>query len=134
MPITTEECLQAQCGVPVCDEMQAYCAETGQVGSRACVDPECAPFRGNIPGCTLPQMPRPTSMLLPTIVTAPHYPEGTALTPEMLNQKLPSIIDRTPVEMEPEPCTFAQWVEANPLLALFGLVGVSFLIKGVVRN
>lgn len=50
------------------------------------------------------------------------------ITPQDLNQRLPSIVDNTPMVMPASIDGVSQWVIANPLMAGALLLGAAFLV------
>ena len=55
-----------------------------------------------------------------------------AITPEYLNQRLPSIVNPAPVDLGPPPCGggIGGWVSANPGLAAAGLLLLAWMAWG----
>jgi hypothetical protein len=123
----------------------------GPLGGRYCDDPVCAPFKEAIltsgwgqgleccveeggtwnanNTCTMPSM---TTATMPTVTgTAAKVaaPQAPALTPTLLTQKLPSIVNPAPAVLAPA-CSddFATWVNNNALLVMGGLGLLAYLI------
>lgn len=122
------DCVPYQCGAdPSNQAARMWCSYNGQVGSRPCTDPACAPFLSQIPACTLPQIPATPAPVIPT------------LTPANIVQPLPDITQT----LMPQPMTVPDcslWcvlngaIAANPLVATIVLAGVAFAIwKGSKR-
>lgn len=83
------------------------------------------PMLPGVPNFTSAQMPNMTGTAQGA-ADAPVQPP--AITPEYLNQRLPSIIDTTPLTMAPQCDPVSQWVMDNPVLAMGLLVGAYALL------
>jgi len=85
-------------------------------------------------------MPRPTTMTMPSLPATSQALHGgvsgvgamdTGLTPDLLVQRLPSIVNPDPVVPNPGCSAFEQWVADYPFMAAMGLVAVAyFTMKG----
>ena len=82
-------------------------------------------------GGTLPVMPGTpnfTSAQMPSMTTtanaaAPTTAQPPAITPQYLNQRLPSIVSNVPMDMTQNDCDpVSQWVNENPMLAIGALI------------
>lgn len=95
--------------------------------------------------CTLPSnavviptaapMPSITPTVMPSVTdTANNIPATPTpqLSPTILAQKMPSIVNPAPAQVAPPPCPndFATWINANPVLAIAGLAGLAYLLLG----
>lgn len=67
------------------------------------------------------------SVTLTANATTPS-PQPTALTPQSMLQRLPSIIQPAPVDLAPPCDTFATWVSNNGLLVGVGMAVVAWLM------
>lgn len=90
-------------------------------------------LKNMMPGFTPADLPKPTSMTMPSLVatantTIPSTPEQ--LTPMALNQRLPSIVNQTPMNMAPLCDPFAQFISQNMLLVGAGLALAAIMIFG----
>lgn len=84
---------------------------------------------GYLPSPAIPQavMPAPTTMIMPgMVVTAQTIAPDPQpdLTPQDLLKPLPAIVDNQPVQIA-QCNSFAQWVDANPVMAGLLLVGLA---------
>lgn len=81
------------------------------------------------PGQT--HMPKMTPLVFPNVVAASNAGLGATeiMTPETINERLPSIVDSTPQQLLGTDCDpISQWVKENPLLAWGGLAVAAFLV------
>ncbi len=135
--------LLAPAGSPI----QLACTMAGYAGPRdSCADPTCKPYAAGMAAnglCvsnplvnsgTLP-MPQSTKAAMPTIAqtaTATQPAPQPALTPQDLNQKMPSIVNTSPAVMPQATCpdSFAAWVSSNPLIAAVGLAALAYAVFG----
>lgn len=84
---------------------------------------------GYVPSPIIPQqvLPTPTTMVMPGMVvtaqTVAPDPQPD-LTPQDLLKPLPSIVDNQPTQVA-QCNSFAQWVDANPVMAGLLLVGLA---------
>jgi hypothetical protein len=91
-------------------------------------------------GGAIPVTPAPpqfTTASMPTMqgtanaVTGNPQGQQPVLTPQWLNQHLPSIVDHTPMVKDSSPCDpVSQWVNDNPLLAGALLLTAGFMVFG----
>lgn len=126
----------------------------GPSGGRNCSDPVCKPFIPQIYAAGVSgqgieccvnqggiyqqdgscQMPSATKSTMPSITSTAQTvmpPQQPVLTPQSMAQRMPSIVNPTPVQIAP-PCSdpFATWVNDNMLLVGVGLVGLAWLVWG----
>lgn len=72
-------------------------------------------------------MPRAASFKLPSVKGISGVGDTTsAVTPTTVVQRLPSIVNPTPVDLSSTCDQFTAWVAANPGLALLGLATVAY--------
>jgi hypothetical protein len=97
----------------------------GEGRSTACEDPECAPYRAQVPGCNI---------VAPTVaVPNPPQPAPPAtLTVENVVQPLPSIAQADlPVAVSTDNscwCQLNQFISDNPIIAALILVGFGLAV------
>ena len=122
------DCMPFLCGAdPNNSAVRYWCSYWNQVQMPACEDPECAPYRAQVPGCNVvlptPQAPNPPQPVVPPVM----------LTPQSIVQPMPNITQpNTPVPL-PVPdtscwCNLNQWIEDNPILAGLVLVGFGLAV------
>jgi hypothetical protein len=131
-PATTQatqaQCLPFECGVdPTNSDVRYWCGFWGQIQTPACEDPQCAPYRAQVPGCNVvastPQIPNP-----PQPAVAP-----VMLTPQSIVQPMPNITQaNAPVPLPVSDgscwCQLNQWIDQNPILAGLILVGFGLAV------
>lgn len=89
---------------------------------------------------SLQPMPSATTASMPTMTGTANAAMGTngnvgttppAITPQYLNQRLPSIVNPAPAVI-PQDCQsgFAGWVSENPVIAVAGLAALAFMVWG----
>lgn len=126
------------CDDPVCKPYRAQILTSGWGQGLEC----CVQQGGNWVNnqCQMPStlptaapMPKATSMAMPSVTdTVNSNPPTPApvLSPALLVQKMPSIVNPAPMNVAPVPCSndFAQWVNDNPLIAVAGLAVVGYFL------
>lgn len=109
------DCIPYQCGADAGNQgARMWCSYYGQVGSRVCLDPACAPWRDQIPGCTLPY---------------PATQPPPILTPQNIVQPLPDIgamLSPVPV---PDP-ERSLWCDLNAAIAQHPFIALGVLVAG----
>lgn len=129
-PATQEQCVPFWCGAnPTNSDVRYWCGFWGRYGNIPCTSDQCAPYRSAAPNCNMvvptPQAPNPPQ---PTPAQAPP-----TLTPQNIIQPLPNItIANAPVPVQTESpscwCQVNDFINENPLMALFALAGVALLV------
>jgi hypothetical protein len=122
------------------------CSLAGYAGPRVCTDPVCKPYSSGMAANGLcvsnpltnsgaGPMPQSTAAAMPTMTntaTATQPAPQPALTPQDLNQKMPSIVNTSPAVIPQATCpdSFAAWISGNPLVAAIGLAALAYVVLG----
>ena len=136
-------CTQIQCGAITQDQagmdLLEACSTAGYVGVKGCSDPACSPYSSLMQanGMCASAAPMPSPIPMPSATTAkmPSITQSVASMPVVtqvgMSQRMPQIVNPTPAVIQ-APCgdAFAQWVNANPLLAVGALAVLAYVMLG----
>jgi hypothetical protein len=130
-PATAAQCAPYQCGI---DQSNAaaifWCGFWGQEafgGAQPCSSPACAPYKAQIPGCSI-IAPTPLAPFVPT--PTPDFPPPV-LTPVNIVQPLPDITQpNTPVAISDTSCwcSLNEAIRDHPVLAVLALAAGTMLM------
>lgn len=126
-PATSEQCLPFECGAdPGNSDVRYWCEFWNQVQTPSCIDPQCAPYRSQIPACNI-------IASTPAVPNPPQPSPPAALTVQNIVQPLPSIAqaDLPVAASVPDNscwCQINQFLSDNPVIAALILVGFGMAV------
>ena len=131
---TYAQCLPYMCGADSANmPAKMWCSYFGRAQALACSDPNCAPYRDQSPGCSLPQVPAALPFL-----PAPPPPQLPTLTPQNIVSPIPYTPVPEPVAVPVRECS--PWCNLNasiiehPLLAIALLAVAGYALYGGRKN